>query len=119
MACDRETEVCCQEIFVGDEGLPIQFYIHTCDETTDPHTETPLDVSSATVMDIFLLDPNGVKSSALTGSFVTDGTDGLVEYITTQLTLNLAGPWQGQLQITLASGRKNTSKISFSVSEPL
>lgn len=107
--------VCCQEIFVGDEGLSIQFWIHTCDESTIPRTEEILDISDATAMDIKFLKPDGTYTGILSGSFVTNGADGLVEYVTTTTTLDMEGTWKGQLEVTRPSGKKSTSIISFKV----
>ena len=117
MAC--EDEVCCQEIFIGDEGLPIQFHVHTCDETTTPRTETPLDISDATSLDIKFLKPDGSYTAVLVGSFATDGTDGLVQYVTLDTTLDQEGNWKGQLEVDRPSGKKATSIIKFKVYKKL
>jgi len=110
-----EDEVCCQEIFVGDEGLPIQFHVHTCDTTVEPRVESVLDISNPVALDLKFLKPDGTYTTNLVAALVTDGTDGLAEYITLSDTLDIDGSWKGQLEVELASGRKSTTVISFKV----
>ena len=112
--------VCCQELFVGDEKVPLQWYVYTCDTTVDPRVEAVKDVSGATAMDIVFLKPDGTLTTPVSGSFVTDGTDGLIEYLTLSSTLDQSGPWKGQLDITITGeGKKATSIIEFQVSSKL
>ena len=108
-----EDEVCCQELFVGDEGVPIQFWVHTCDETVTPRVLSPLDISDATAMDIKFKDSDDVYSDVLVGVFNTDGIDGLVEYVTLNTTFLKEGNWKGQLEVDRPSGRKSTTIIEL------
>jgi len=113
-----EDAVCCQEIFVGDTDLPIQFHVHTCDTTVEPRVESELDISSAT-LEIKFKKPDDSYTDILTGELVTDGTDGLAEYITLSDTLDLEGTWKGQMDVIITGSSKATSIISFKVLEKL
>jgi len=117
MAC--EEELCSQTIFMNDEGLPIQFWVHTCDTSVCPSVEAVLDIQDATLMEVNFLKPDGTYSATLAGSFFTDGSDGIVEYITLADTLDQSGTWKGQLEVTRPSGKKSTTVISFKVSNKL
>lgn len=113
MAC--ENEVCCQEIFLNDEGTSIQFEVYTCDENSDPRVETGVDISAATAQLITFLKPDGVTTVPKSGSFLTDGTDFISHYVTEADFLDEIGTWKAQNRITLPGGKWYTSIISFKV----
>ena len=109
---------CVDELFVGDTGTSIEFLVKECDDTVDPPVEVLVDVSSATLIEITFLKPDDTTLPVV-GSFLTDGTDSIVRYITLLNTLDIAGPWKGQAKITMPSGSWYTSKISFTVKDVL
>lgn len=79
-----------------------------------------LDVSTASTKEIILRDPNGV-STTFDAAFTTDGSDGLIEYETTDADdLGVAGPWQAQGHVILSAGDDLKSTIDrFAVGENL
>lgn len=110
---------CADEIYLGDIGTSIQFLVKECnDNDPDNPFEEFVDISSATNMDIVFLKPDESKAP-VTGSFVTDGTDSLLKYITVDGFLDQAGKWKAQAQITMPTGKWYTSSISFKVLETI
>jgi hypothetical protein len=61
------------------------------------------DISSATTKQMWFQDPNGTNYTK-TASFVTDGTDGQIRYISESGFLTPPGKWRLQAYIILPSG---------------
>jgi len=109
--------ICCDTtVHVGTIGfdLIVQFL--------DCATLAPLDLLAAgiTVSEILLRDPNGVKASHA-ASFLTDGTDGKIHYVTVAGDLDVPGPWRLQGKVADAGPSKTLySEVgSFTVRENL
>lgn len=113
--------ICCQEVFVGDEDVPLQWAVTVCDTTVDPRVESPKDLTGQTGLSIVFLNPNdGTLSNPVQGSIVGAPTDGIVEYRTTSTTFPSDGLWKGQLDVTLpGEGTKATTIIEIQVSAKL
>lgn len=71
-----------------------------------------VDVSAANVLQFWLLAPDGTPR-AVGASFVSNGRDGLTQYVTTAQDLNEAGLWQIQGQLTFGAQVLLTSWGSF------
>lgn len=82
-------------IHKGDKGvvLVVTFY----DEDGDA-----LDVSSATTIEMHFKKPDG-ETAVVTAAYVSDGSDGQLEYTTLAATLDQAGTWQYQGYIVTAA----------------
>jgi hypothetical protein len=93
----------CDEIHVGDVGTSLRATIYD--------GSSIFSLSSATVS-VVLVKPDGTKVTKA-GSLVTDGTDGLVEYITVSGDLDQAGIWEIQAIVTvgLNSWRSEISRF--------
>jgi BppU N-terminal domain len=79
----------------------------------------PVDISNATVHTIRLKKPSG-EVIERTVSFVTNGQDGNVEYVTADGDIDESGPWQGQVHIEVGSAQAwSTDFFSFNVAENL
>jgi hypothetical protein len=80
--------------------------------------ESPVDLSSATEMKVYLKPPTGTTDEH-TGEWVTDGTDGLMRYVTTDANdLDDDGQWYAQGKITFsASAIYRTEVLGFVVRE--
>ena len=96
------------EIHVGDIGTA--FVATVMDGTS------VVDVSSATVKQIYMQKPDGA-STVLTKDclFYTDGTDGKIIYTTVAGDLDTAGVWRMQAFVTLTSGSWHSDIISVRV----
>jgi len=114
---------CVDELFIGDTGTSIEFLIKECDNSdVDNPVEVIVDVSQATAFQLNFLNPDDGTVLPKTDpevKLLTDGTDGLVHYLTIETDLSVSGPWKAQLRVTMASGKWYTSKISFTVKEPI
>ena len=99
-----------EEIHIGDVGTTIRITIQDVDSTG---VSSVLDVSNATV-NIILGKPDGTSISRAT-SYVTDGTDGLVQYITQAGDIDLQGTWSIQVQVNTLSGSWKSSVGTFKV----
>lgn len=73
-----------------------------------------VDISSASVLDIYIKKPN---ASILyrTGTLETDGVDGKMYYITVPGDIDIAGVYKIQGRVTLPSGSYYTSTATFKV----
>lgn len=61
-----------------------------------------IDLSAATALQFWLLAPDNTFR-AVTPSFVSNGLDGLIQYVTTAQDLNEAGLWRLQAQVTFGT----------------
>ncbi len=95
------------DIFVGDEGTSFGGTVKDQDEAV-------IDISAATVKTIRFTDPSGVSVDK-TAAFVTDGTDGMIHYISDAAFIDEAGIWFYQGYIELPLGKWYTDIHSFEV----
>ena len=77
-----------------------------------------VDISSATVKKIILRSSIGIAKE-FTADFLTDGTDGIITYITIDGNLNVIGEWQMQAFVTISSGSWNSDITNFTVYDNL
>ena len=83
--------------------------IGTAFRVTVQDGETAVDVSGATTKQIVFQKPSGT-SVTQTAAFVTDGTNGQIQYVTVAGDLNEAGKWIMQGYV-VAPGFTNNSDI--------
>ena len=95
------------EIHVGAVGVSIR--PHIVDENGDT-----IDVSGASTKQVLLEDPDG-NVAAKSADFVTDGTDGYIEYVTQANDLDEAGWWRAQGYIVTGSKSFKTQIERFEV----
>lgn len=107
---------CVDEIYLNDIGTSIEFLVKECDDTDpDNPVEKLVDISSATLMTINFLKPISEAKVPVAGSFLTDGTDSVLRYISVDGFFDEIGKWKAQAQITMPTGKWYTSSISFKV----
>lgn len=94
------------EIHVGDIGTSFELTVY---EDT-----TVVDISPATSLSIFFKKPDGTVVEQ-TGVFLTDGTDGVVQYISVLADLDQAGSWQAQARVVLPTGTWSSDIHKFKV----
>lgn len=77
-----------------------------------------IDISAATTKQILLRKPNSA-AVALPGVFDTDGSDGLLKYVTTKVLgvydLDRAGTWSIQGYAIVGTNEYHTAKNTFEV----
>ena len=107
-----------KDIFVGDIGT---HFIAEIINLVNSLPEAPLDVSSATEMKIVFIKPDGTEKE-FDAAFVNDGSDGLIEYVTTVQTgdatdqdLDIDGAWEYYAWVKYTSGQRRTSAVKFNV----
>jgi len=88
--------------------------IVTFEITVKDQDDTVIDISTATSKQLIFRKPDKTK---LTKDviFVTDGTDGKIQYTTSTTDLSQAGKWELQGYIVLAFGGPYSSIIGFDV----
>jgi hypothetical protein len=79
---------------------------------------SPLDLSSCTVMTLRFRKPNG-EVFARAAEFVTDGTDGKLEYTTAAGDLDQSGAWRLQVHLLSPAGEWNSDAQAFTVADVL
>ena len=94
------------EIHVGDVNTQLTV-------TVKDGTST-VNISSATAKYLVLKKPDGTTLQKNT-SFVTDGTDGQMQYTTVSGDITSCGTWKMQGNVELGGGKFRTDIISFKV----
>lgn len=95
------------EIHVGDVGTQIEATIVDDDCVV-------LDISDATVKEIKIKPPQGVTQTH-TAEFLSDGSDGIIYFITEVDDISIAGMWKIQGRVTTLDGVWNTKIGTFEV----
>ena len=98
-------------IHVGDVGTVLTFSVLA--------DGSALDLSSATTKDLIFDGPGSNYNFTKTLTFVNDGTDGLVKYLTEADTFPTAGDWTMQVYVELPSGKWYSSTAKVLVLAPL
>ena len=73
--------------------------------------DSVINVSGATTKNIIFKKPSGTKVTAA-ASFETDGSDGIISYITTGTELDETGTYKIQAYVVLSAGNEFHSDIS-------
>lgn len=111
---------CVDELYIEDTGTSIEFLMKECDDSDpDNPVEVVVDISSVTAMDITFVRPDDTTfvKSMPDVSLMTDGTDGLLNYLTIVTDLDMEGNWKAQAKITMPTGSWYSGVISFKVKE--
>jgi len=105
-------------IYQSAYGYQLRATVEEWNEITD-EWETS-DISSFTATDFKVEKPDGTTQT-VTGSFETDGTDGILVATVTQAMalLNLKGHYTAQAILSNASQYFPTSIIGFDVDDPI
>lgn len=90
------------EITKGQVGIALR--VKFVDDDDDP-----VDISSGTSPKIVLTTP-GKQDHIYSASFVVDGSDGLIQYVTTPTTLYRKGSWTIRGRITISGSDVDTEK---------
>ena len=99
------------KIYVNTIGLVFRFQIVDQDDAI-------VNISSATTKTLKLQKPNGTVVTKIT-SFVTDGTDGLLQYTTIANDLDTAGLWKRQIQLSITGFSGHAVESEFRVESSL
>lgn len=97
---------CGKEIHVGDIGTSFEVTLYDCDVIVD--------VSGATTQEIVLLKPDESRVVKTT-TFLSDGTDGVIRWLSQVDDLDQEGKWKLQGHIILPSGEWWTDTDEFKV----
>jgi hypothetical protein len=92
---------------VNNTGTDFQVTIKDCNGSA-------LDISDATTTTIIFKKPSGTNLTK-TASFVTDGTDGLLRYVSVDGDIDEIGTWKIQASVTTPAGTWTSSFESFKV----
>jgi hypothetical protein len=99
----------CSRVRLGDTGTTFR--------ATIKDGLTVVDVSSASgpgTKQFYLKGPTGA-TKPVNASFATDGTDGVIEYITGSGDLDEEGTWRWQAKVELSSGTWKSEIQTFEV----
>lgn len=100
------------KIYIADEGTVFEIEIQ--------ESGVALDVSGATDMKIKFQKPDDAETvMTKDATFTTDGTDGLIRYVTLAADLDVEGDWVIQGWVRLPSGAWHTTEGGFTVYTPL
>lgn len=99
-----------QEIRKNDVGTELRVTL------TD--SGTAVDVSTATTLQIKLKAPSGTVSTK-TASYVTNGTNGQIKYVTQSGDLSETGTWRWQAYVVIGTSSWHSEMQSFKVHENL
>lgn len=96
------------EVHINDIGTALRLNVLDCNDAA-------LDISDATSIDIVLKKPSGT-SVTKTGSFVTDGSDGVIQYVVESGVIDENGSWKIQGVVTVNDYQWHSSIKTFKVS---
>jgi len=94
-------------IQIGDTGTIIELELKNGSQIVD--------VSTATTQEIIFRKPDGATTLTKASSFTTDGTDGLIRYLSLAADFDIAGNWEMQGHIITPAGEWRTLIIKFKV----
>jgi len=99
-----------KEIHVGDYGTIFEVTL------IDPNTSSADDVSSANNKEFLFRNPAGTLTT-VSGTFKTDGSDGIIQYtvLDGDSIIESTGPWSLQIRITSTAGQWTSEKENFTV----
>jgi len=100
------------KVRVGDKNTDFQLLVQ---ETNVSGTNVLVDLSSGiTTKEIIIVDPDGNESGPFTATFVTDGTDGIINYVNTDAALiDEPGIWSYKAKIVFTTSAINESNDAF------
>lgn len=79
-----------------------------------------IDVSSySTSINVTLRDPYTLKTLSYSASFVTDGTDGQIQFTPVAGDIDRAGVWEGQIKLEKVSAVALTQIFSIEIEKKL
>lgn len=99
------------EIHVGDIGTVFELEVKDTDLNGN---EVIVDISTATAMTIYF-EKSDQTVLTKTAVHSTDGTDGLMRYVTIADDLDMSGGWKVQGKVTLPTGTWSTDIHKFKV----
>ncbi len=99
------------DIRVGDTGTVFRL-------TIVDDVEDIVNISSATTMEVRFRKPDGTSIDR-DGVFETDGSDGVMQYVTTPTDLDVPGKWHIQAHIVTPLGEWRSEIETFWVKENL
>lgn len=82
--------------------------------TVKDQDENVMDISAATTKEIIFAKPGGTVVTK-TASFYTDGTDGIIQYISQSGDLDVVGNWKQQAYVIQSGSAFYSDIISFQV----
>ena len=97
----------CSEIHVNDFGTSLRATIKDEDDAV-------IDISDAASI-IFILEKPNLTTITASGAFVSDGTDGKVQYITQSGIIDTMGQWRLQVFLDFPDGEFRTNIYNFKV----
>ena len=80
--------------------------------------DQPVDVTSQLSMQMSFFSPTTVRKDKVP-TFVNDGSDGKIKYVTVNGDLDVSGPWRLQVQVELVTGTWSSNIHRFTVHENL
>jgi len=100
------------KVRVGDKNTDFQLVVQ---ETNVAGTNVIVDLSTGvTSKEIIIVDPDGNESGPFTATFVTDGTDGIINYVQTDANLiDEPGVWSYKAKIVFTTTAINESNDAF------
>ena len=94
-------------MFTNDTGVIIELTINKSDGTA-------YDLSPASTKEIAFESPSGIRTTKA-ASFVTDGSDGKIKYVTQANDISEAGMWKVRAHLVLPTFSRKSSAVSFVV----
>jgi hypothetical protein len=93
------------QVRTGDVGAVIRLTIQ--------RDGVAVDISAASTKQIKVYDRSGVLAATLTGSFLTNGTDGILQATTTSDCFTVAGQWRAVAYLVLGAWTGHSATVTI------
>jgi len=103
------------KIHVGDQGTEFQLLV---EDTTLSDTNSPVDLTGVTTMEMVFTDPDGVETTKTASIANAPGTDGIIKFVNNDSTfINQGGMWfyRAKLLFTVSSNIFHSNDAEFEV----
>ena len=98
----------CKEVHLTDDGTRFIFPIVDCDGNVVP-------VNGATIKQVTFMKSDKTNYFIAVCDYFTDGTDGLLEYVTQPDEIDMLGDWQVMAYVETSAGQWHSSIEIFKV----
>jgi hypothetical protein len=101
------------------KGVVVGQYGQAISLTVVDRRGNAVDISTYTTITVSLRDPFTLKTLTYSASFITDGTNGQIQFTPATGDIDRSGDWEGQISLDKATARALTSVFTVEIQKRL